>query len=51
MPWPYSRLFMILALIFFVLDAMLLGGVISGNNLQWLLPAGLASWVVSLLVP
>lgn len=51
MPWPYSRLFLILALIFFVLDALLLGGVISGDGLQWLLPAGLASWVLSALVP
>jgi hypothetical protein len=51
MPWPYSRLFLILALIFFVLDALLLGGVISASDLTWLLPAGLASWVLSLLVP
>lgn len=51
MPWPYSRLFLILALIFFVLDALLLGGVISGSGLVWLLPAGLASWVLATLVP
>jgi hypothetical protein len=50
-PWPYSRLFLILALLFFVLDALLLGGVISGSDLGWLLPAGAASTVLALLVP
>lgn len=49
--WPASRFLLILALIFFVLDALLLGGVISGSNLGWLLPAGLASWVLATLVP
>jgi hypothetical protein len=50
-PWPYSRLFLILALVFFVLDALLLGGVIAGSGLQWLLPAGLGAWVLAMLVP
>lgn len=48
-PWPYGKLFLILAFILFVLDALLLGGVISGTGLQWLLPAGLASWVLAIL--
>jgi hypothetical protein len=51
MPWPYSRLFLILALIFFILDALLLGGVITGDNLTWLLPAGAAATVLALLIP
>lgn len=51
MVWPASRFLLILALIFFVIDAMLLGGIISGSNLQWLLPAGLAAWVLATLVP
>lgn len=51
MVWPASRFLLILALVFFVLDALLLGGVISGENLQWLLPAGLAAWALAALVP
>jgi hypothetical protein len=49
--WPASKFLLILALIFFVLDALLLGGVITGSNLAWLLPAGLAAWVLAVLVP
>jgi len=41
--WSFPRLLMLLALIFFIIDALLLGGVITGANLGWLLPAGLAS--------
>ena len=49
--WPASKFLLILALIFFVLDALLLGGVITGSNLSWLLPAGLAAGVLAMLVP
>ena len=51
MVWPASKFLLILALIFFVIDALLLGGVISASSLQWLLPAGLAAWVLAVLVP
>ena len=49
--WPASKFLVILALIFAVLDTLLLGSVISGSNLGWLLPAALASFFLSLLVP
>lgn len=49
--WPASKFLVILALLFAVLDALLLGGVISGSNLSWLLPAALACFFLSLLVP
>jgi hypothetical protein len=49
--WPVSRLLLVLALVFFIIDALLLGGVISGDNLGWLLPAGLAALVLAFLVP
>ena len=51
MAWPYSRLLLILALVFFILDALLLGSVITGDGLAWLLPAGLAAWALAVLVP
>jgi len=50
MPWPASKLLMILALIFFVLAALLAGGVIAGS-LAWLVPAGLATLTLAFLVP
>jgi hypothetical protein len=50
MPWAWSRLLLILAFVLFLLDALLLGGVISGD-LAWLLPAGLGAWVLAALVP
>lgn len=49
-PWPVSRLLLILALIFFILAALLAGGVISGG-LAWLVPAGLAALTLAFLVP
>jgi hypothetical protein len=49
--WPVSRLLLILAVIFFVIDSLLAGGVITGGSLDWLLPAGLASLALSFLVP
>lgn len=49
-PWPVSKLLMILALIFFILAALLAGGVIAGA-LGWLVPAGLASLALAFLVP
>lgn len=49
--WPASRFLVILALIFAVLDTLLLGGVISGSNLGWLLPAALAAFFLAQLVP
>lgn len=48
--WPVSRLLLILAFIFFVLAALLAGGVISGDNLGWLLPAGLATFTLAFIV-
>jgi hypothetical protein len=44
-------LLLILAVIFFVIDSLLAGGVITGGSLGWLLPAGLASLALSFLVP
>jgi hypothetical protein len=49
--WPVSRLLIILAFIFFVLAALLAGGVITGSGLGWLLPAGLAALTLAWLVP
>jgi hypothetical protein len=49
--WPVSRMLLILALVFFIIDALLAGGVISASGLGWLLPAGLATLVLSFLVP
>jgi hypothetical protein len=49
--WPVSRLLIILAFIFFVLAALLAGGVITGSGLAWLLPAGLAALALAYLVP
>lgn len=51
MVWPASRFLLILALIFFIIDTLVLGGVVTGSNLEWLLPAGLAAWVLATLVP
>lgn len=48
--WPVSRILLILAFIFFVLAALLSGGVISGDNLAWLLPAGLATFTLAFIV-
>jgi hypothetical protein len=45
-----SRLLILLAVILFILDALLLGGVITASGLGWLLPAGLASFALSFLV-
>lgn len=49
--WSAGRLLLILALIFFIGAALLAGGVISGSDLGWLLPAGLASMVLGFIVP
>jgi hypothetical protein len=49
--WPVSRLLVILAFVFFLLDALLDGGVITGAGLGWLLPAGLASLALAFAVP
>lgn len=49
--WPASKFMVIMALIFAVISALLLGGVLTGSNLTWLLPAALACFFLSLLVP
>jgi hypothetical protein len=52
--WPLSpsRLLLILALVFFVIDAVLTGGVFSSDSgWSWLLPGGLAAFTLSFLVP
>ena len=49
--WPASRLLLILALVFFIGAALLAGGVITGNGLGWLQPAGLASLTLAFLLP
>ena len=49
--WPASRLLMILAFVFFLLDTLLAGGVITASGLGWLLPAGLATVALAFLVP
>jgi hypothetical protein len=45
-----SRVFQVLALVFFILAALLMGGVITASGLNWLIPAGLASWVLAEIV-
>lgn len=45
-----SKLLLILALVFFILDAMITGGMITASGLGWLLPGGLAAWVLSVLL-
>jgi membrane-bound ClpP family serine protease len=45
----YSWLLMLLAFIFFVIDALVVGGVVSATSLTWLLPAGLAAMALSFL--
>lgn len=49
-PWAPWRLLLILALVFFILAALLAGGVISGD-LGWLSPAGWAAITLAWLVP
>jgi hypothetical protein len=49
--WPASKFLVILGLLFAVLAALLAGGVITGSNLGWLLPAAVACFLLSLLVP
>lgn len=49
--WPVSRLLILLAVVFFVLAALLAGDVISADGLGWLLPAGLAAFALAFAVP
>lgn len=49
--WPVSRLLVILAVVFFILAALLAGSVIAGSGLSWLVDAGLASFALAFLVP
>ena len=49
--WTPSRLLILLAFVFFVLAALLAGGVITGGGLGWLVDAGLASLALAFLVP
>jgi hypothetical protein len=44
-----SRLLLLLAVILFILAALLAGGVITASGLGWLLPAGLAAFALSFL--
>lgn len=45
------KLLMILAFMFFVLAALISGGVISASGMSWLIPGGLAAWVLAGLLP
>jgi hypothetical protein len=49
--WTLSRLLILLAFVFFVLAALLAGGVITASGLGWLVDAGLASLALAFLVP
>jgi hypothetical protein len=42
---------MIVGFVFFVLAALLSGGVITASGLGWLLPGGLASVALAFVVP
>lgn len=46
-----SRLFLIVALICFILAALLDGGVVPGGGFSWLMPGGLASLTLAFLLP
>lgn len=50
MKYSHTNLFLIIAFVLFVLGAVVAGGIVSGN-LPWLLPAGLASLTLALMVP
>lgn len=45
-----TNFFILLAFVFFLLDTLITGGVITASGLNWLLPAGLTSYMVALLV-
>jgi hypothetical protein len=49
MTYSHSKLLLVGAFVFFFLDTLLVGGVISGS-LPWLLPAGLSALTLSFLV-
>lgn len=51
MPFTWNRLFLILALVLFILAALVSGGVIGMAGSGWLIPGGLASLVLSMLIP
>lgn len=48
MPVSYSKLFMAVSLVFFILATLAVAGVASGIN--WALPAGLAAMAAAFLV-
>ena len=50
MTFTWNRLFLVLALILFVLAALVGGGVISMSGSGWLVPGGLASFVLAFLI-
>lgn len=50
MTFTKSSIFVLLAFVFFLLDTLIVGGVITASGLSWLLPAGLTSYMVALLV-
>lgn len=50
-PWPASRIFLVIALVLFLLAALLAGGVITASGLGWLVPGGLAAAALAFLVP
>lgn len=51
MPFTWNRLFGILALVLFILAALAGGGVITMAGSGWLIPGGLASLTLSMLIP
>lgn len=42
-----SKLLLILAFVFFLLAALISDGVITASGMSWLVPAGLAAWVLA----
>ncbi len=50
MTFTKSNLFVLLAFVFFLLDTLIVGGIITASGMTWLLPAGLTSYMVAPLV-
>ena len=50
-PLKFATLFLVLAFVLFVIAALVAGGVISMSGGGWLLPGGLASLTLAMLLP
>ena len=47
----WSTLLKLLAFVLLLVAALLAGGLLTGSGWEWLIPGGLAAWVLSELVP